>query len=122
MKIYGKCQNCKNEVSTSTYMNTRIELKMQIGETKVIKCKACDSETKFYINKLYAKESKLAQFLAGFIFLIGTPLVFFMVGSTLAESRGHYIWLVVGGFLIVPVTVYSIIKKQDQLRVNSFNS
>jgi hypothetical protein len=74
------------------------------------------------VNKLYAKESKVAQFIAGFIFLIGTPLFFLMISSTLAENRGHYVYLMVGGFLLIPVTVYSIIKKQDQLRVNSFNT
>jgi hypothetical protein len=121
MKVYGKCKNCKTEISYSTSANTRVEFAMQVGEKKILNCKNCGMKTEFHIDELYKKESKIAQIGAGLVFLIGTPLMFFFVNPILIGSRNHYVIYVVGGFLLIPVIVYGIIKKQDQTRVNSFN-
>lgn len=121
MKVYGKCKNCNNEIGYSTNANTRVEFAMQDGENKTLDCKNCGTKTDFHIDKLFAKESKIAHFAAGLILLIGTPLMFFFVNPIFSKSQNHYVIYVVGGFLLVPVIAYGIIKKQDQTRVNSFN-
>ena len=94
---------------------------MQDGERKTFNCKDCGIKTEFHVDELYAKESKIAQIIASLIFLIGTPLIFFFVMPGFTGSRNHYVIYIVGGFLLVPVIAYGIIKKQDQTRVNSFN-
>ena len=121
MKVYGKCQKCKSEIGYSTSVNTRIEFAMQVGENKSLNCKDCGIKTVFHVDELYTKESKIAKIGAGLIFLIGTPLIFFLVNPIFTNSRNHYVIYVIGGFLLVPVIAYGIIKKQDQIRVNSFN-
>ena len=76
MKIYGKCENCKNEIGYSTSANTRVECAMQDGENKTLNCKNCGTTTKFHVDQLFTKESKVAKIGAGLILLIGTPLMF----------------------------------------------
>ena len=94
---------------------------MQDGENKTLNCKTCGIKTEFHVDELYTKESKIAQIGAGLIFLIGTPLMFFFVNPIFSGNRNHYVIYIVGGFLLVPVVAYGIIKKQDQTRVSSFN-
>ena len=121
MKVYGKCKNCKKEIGYSTSANTRIEFAIQGGEKKTLNCKNCGLKTAFEVDELYTKDSKIAQIGAGVILLIGTPLMFLFVNPVFTGSRNHYVIYIVGGFLLIPVIAYGIIKKQDQIRVNSFN-
>jgi len=121
MKVYGKCKNCQHEIGYTTNANTRVEFAMQVGEMKTLKCKNCGIQAGFHVDELYTKESKIAQIGASIIFLIGTPLMVFFVFPIFAGSRNHYVIYFIGGFLLLPVVVYGIIKKEDQTRVNSFN-
>ncbi|VXC37247.1 hypothetical protein [Maribacter litoralis] len=121
MKVYGKCLQCSNEIAYATSANTRVEFAMQDGEIIKLTCKNCGKINEFHVDKLHAKQSNLAKIGAGIIFLIGTPLMFLFVSPIFSESRNHYVILIIGGFLIIPVIAYGIIKKQDQVRVSSFN-
>lgn len=121
MKVYGKCKKCETEIGYSTSANTRVEFAMHDGEKKTLTCKNCGTKTEFHVDELYTKESKIAQIAAGLILLVGTPFIFLFVNPIFSESRNHYSVYIVGGFLLVPVIAYGIIKKQDQTRVNSFN-
>ena len=121
MKVYVKCPKCENEIGYSTNANTRVEFAMQNGENKKLTCKNCGRTTDFHVDELNAKESNLAKIGAGLIFLIGTPLMFLFVSPIFTGSRNHYVIFIVGGFLLVPIVAYGIIKKQDQVRVSSFN-
>lgn len=121
MKVYGKCKKCKSEIGYSTNASTRVEFAMQVGEKKTLTCKNCRLKTEFIVDELYAKESKIAQIAAGLIFLIGTPIMVFFVSQVFIKSRAHYVIYVVGGFLLIPVFIYGVIKQQDRTRVNSFN-
>ena len=121
MKVYGKCQECETEVAYSTNANTRVEFAMRDGESRILKCKNCNTETNFHVDELYANESKLAQIGAGLIFLLCTPILFFIINPIFTGSRNHYVIYVIGGFLLIPVIAYGIIKKQDQTRVSDFN-
>ena len=121
MKVYGKCPNCNVETGYSTSASTRVEFAMQDGEQISLNCNDCGTTTKFHVDELFTKESKIAQIGAGLIFLIGTPLLFFFVSPIFSETQNHYVIYIIGGFLLVPVIAYSIIKKQDQTRVSSFN-
>ena len=121
MKVYGKCRSCKAEITYSTSANTRVEFAMQEWETKTLNCKSCGKENEFHVDQLYAQESKIAQIGAGLLFFLGTPLIYFLVNPIFTGSRNNYVIYVVGGFLLIPVIAYGIIKKQDQTRVSDFN-
>lgn len=94
---------------------------MNDGEFKELNCKECSSTSKFHVDELFAKLSKLAQITAGLIFLIGTPLAFLLASGVFMEVTNHYAIYIVGSFLVVPVIIYVIINKQDQTRVSDFN-
>lgn len=121
MKVYEKCKNCETENGYSTNANTRVEFAMQEGETKTLNCTNCGTNTEYHVYELYAKSSKIAQLIAGLIFFIGTPLIFFGINPIFMGSRSHYVIYIVGGFLLVPIFGYVIINKQDQTRVSDFN-
>lgn len=120
MKVYGECSTCKTEISYSTYTTTRVEFAMREGEEIILECKSCNSKTKFHVDELYTKKSKIAQTVAIWIFIVGTPLMALLINPT-ALLRANTQFLVVGGFLLVPVSVYMLLLNQDQTRVNSFN-
>ncbi|WP_299781495.1 hypothetical protein [uncultured Formosa sp.] len=121
MNVYGKCKKCKQEIKFYTNANTRVEFAMQDGENKTLTCKKCEIQTVFCVDELYAKESKIAQIGAGLIFLVGTPIMFYFVSPMFMESKAHYLIYAVGGFLLIPVIIFGVIKEQERIRVNSFN-
>ncbi len=121
MKIYGKCNSCENENRFWSNSSTRVQFAMNEGEIKKITCKNCKVINEIHIDELYTKKSKLAQILAGLIFIIGTPLTFFFILPALSETINNYLIFIIGGLLLVPVVIYGIINKQDQKRVSSFN-
>ncbi len=106
MKVYGKCKNCKNEIDYSTSRSTRVEFAMKDGENITLNCKNCGTANEFYVDELYAKESKITQIVAGLIFLIGTPLSFLFIGLI---------------YSLIPVIIFGIMLKKDRMRVNYFN-
>jgi len=121
MKVYGICNKCKNEIAYKINAKTRVEFAMKEGEIKKLDCKNCGGNTEIHVDQLIAKHSKIAQLSAGLIFLIGTPLVFFLVDPVLTGSRNHYVIYIVAGFLLIPVFAFAVINKQDQTRVSDFN-
>lgn len=121
MRVYGKCKSCKAENHYWTSANTRVEFAMQDGEYIRLICKNCGTDTKFHVDDLYAKDSKIARITAGLIFLIGTPIVLFFVFPLFSGSRSHYVIYAIGSILLIPGIAYGIIQKQEYLRISSFN-
>jgi len=122
MNVYGKCKSCNTDLSYRTSADTRVNFAMKDGEIIKVNCANCGNNNEFHVDEMTAKHSKVAQIAAGLILLLGTPLVFFLVNPIFTGSRNHYVIYVVAGFLLVPVFAYSIINKQDQTRVSSFNN
>ncbi|MBZ9731647.1 hypothetical protein LB467_18325 [Salegentibacter sp. JZCK2] len=121
MKLFLKCQNCKNEIGFRSDSNTRIEFSMNEGERKKIVCKNCGTNNEKHVNEIYASESKLALLIAGLIFLIGTPVTLYVMFEIMKVTRNHYMIWIIGGILLVPVFAYITISKQEQNRVSGFN-
>ena len=121
MRVFGKCNNCNHEIGFRTFDNTQVDFAKNNGEFKTIACENCGSENKFHVDELFAKESKFAHIVALLIFIIGTPLTFFILNPILISERNHYMIYFIGGFMLVPVVAFRIIKRQDQTRVSSFN-
>ena len=118
MRIYGRCKNCRADVSCSTSASTRIEFIKKHNEYKEIECQNCGTITKFHIDDLRARESKLAKIVAFLILVIGTPLTFVIFGLFYTNFN---VYAIVGGFFLIPVIIYRFIQNQDQQRVLDFN-
>jgi|SRR5690606_20794735 hypothetical protein len=121
MKIYGQCGNCKDEINYSTSANTRIQFAMRNEENLTLTCTNCQIKTTFHVDELYARESKVAHIVAGLIFLLGTPLILFLFSPVFLINTNPFVTYIFGGFLLIPVIVFGIIKQQDRTRVNCFN-
>lgn len=120
MKLYTKCSECKNEITTKSWHSTRVDFKMQHGEMIEIKCKSCNRIDKYSIDDLRAKESKVAALIGLIVLIVGTPIVLILLWDYIWQT-GLYgafgLILIIG----IPSSVYLIINKNDQNRVSSFN-
>ncbi|SRX72564.1 hypothetical protein AEQU3_00387 [Aequorivita antarctica] len=122
MILYLKCPHCKLENTFKSQATSRIEYAMRYN-TKIKKqnCDNCNKNIEIPLNKIYAKESKLTYLSAGIIFLIGSVLVLIFWIKILSSSNTAMGLYAVALILLVPVWVYVIIKKQDRIRVSTFN-
>jgi hypothetical protein len=102
-------------------MGTRVDLAREKGEYLELTCKQCGSAPKYHVDELKAKPSRLAHIVALVIFLVGTPLMFMVLREPLQRTAWLYALAAIVGLLLVPVTVYGLIMKDDRTRVSTFN-
>ena len=113
MKVYGKCKSCKNEIGYRTNANTRVEFAMHDGEIKKLNCKNCGTNTEFHVDELYAQRSKMPYIIVGLTIL--TIIIVTLYFLFFSDSK--YVIIAFG----LPLIVYLILTKQDQIRVSDFN-
>lgn len=120
MRLYIKCSDCDHDISFWTWTSERVDLKMTHGDKIELDCKNCNKKSKYYIDDLRAKESKIALIIALIIFIIGTPIALILLWDYIWQT-GLYgalgLILIIG----IPSTIYGIINKNDSQRVRLFN-
>lgn len=122
MKLYSKCSNCKGEMMLKSDFHTRVESAMNEGKINKVLCKHCGAENNVHVNEIYTRESKLALVIALLVFSIGTPLTILLMLKVFSTvSVNHYVILIAGGILLIPVLIFIVISKEEQTRVSSFN-
>ena len=103
-----------------SWVSTRVDLKMKLGDKIEISCKKCNRTDRYSINDLKARESKIAALIGLVILVIGTPIILFFLWDFIWQS-GLYgafgLILIVG----IPGSIFMIINKNEQNRVSSFN-
>jgi len=84
----------------------------------ILKCP--ESPHEYHVNDLRAQESKIAALIGLMVMIIGTAIILILLWDYIWQS-GLYgafgLILIIG----IPGSVYMIINKNDQSRVNSFN-
>lgn len=121
MPVFYTCNKCKSENKFKTYSSTRVEFAMNHGEKLSLKCSACNYSNTLEVNDFYAKKSNLALIVAGTIAVIGTPIAFYLFYYFAQQASNYYNLYLIGGYFILPITVYGMILKQDRERVSRFN-
>lgn len=121
MKLYTKCTNCKSDISFWTWTSDRVGFKKSNGDYISLTCKNCNQNTKYHIDDVKAKESKLAYIIALLIFLAGTPILFLFLWDYMFMTNNIYTILGLVIPLIVPSLIFGIITKNDRQRVRLFN-
>ena len=121
MKLTTKCNKCGQEIKTKTWSSDRVELARTKGEYLELTCNNCNTTDKYHVDSLSASPSRLAQIVSFLIFIIGTPTLLFFNWEPLWALTWSYAILAIAGLLLIPVTVYGLILKDDQRRVSSFN-
>ncbi|MEW7292875.1 hypothetical protein [Aquimarina sp. 2304DJ70-9] len=94
---------------------------MKEGKTKQIGCEKCKNTTELHINDVYAKKSNLTLIVAIFIFIIGILITGYFTKNLMDTPQILDLTFVFGACLFVPFTAFQILRKQDQIRVSSFN-
>jgi len=120
MKLYTKCIDCKSDLMIKSWVSTRVDLKMKLGDKMEITCKNCNRTNKYSIDDLKARESKIAALIGLVVLVIGTPFILILLWDYIWQT-GLYgafgLILIIG----IPGSVFMIINKNEQSRVSSFN-
>lgn len=77
--IFLNCANCNSRISFWTWESERVSLKKKHGDSINLTCTKCDTSTKYEINDLKAKESKIA--------IIGIPIMIFGIINRNESNR-----------------------------------
>ena len=121
MKVYYKCLNCKEENLLKTSAGTRVEFAMENGKNKKYSCGNCNRNNVLLVNNFYAKESKMVSIISGIIFLVGTLIGLYFVMQMVYQMVTVMGIFIVASGLLIPVSIYGILKKEDSNRVRTFN-
>jgi hypothetical protein len=121
MNVYVNCHSCGHEISKWVWAGTRVDLARQKGEQVELACGTCQGRSRYHVDDFKAKASKVAQVSALLVFLVGTPLTLVFLWHPLLSLSWSYAMVIIGGLIMVPVTVYSLMIKDDNNRVSTFN-
>ena len=121
MKLTTKCKKCGQEIKTKTWSSDRVELARTKGEYLDLTCNNCNTADKYHVDSLSASPGRLAQIVALLIFIVGTPTILLFIWEPLWTLTWSYAILAIAGLLLIPVTIYGLILKDDQRKVSSFN-
>ena len=122
MRLYTNCHNCKKEIRFSTKEPDRVELSKTKGDKIKLTCKQCGKTDFYHVNKIKATESKIAQIIGLIIFIIGTPLTFYLIWDYIFRFTYIYVIASLIGIIGVPFMIYSIIEKEQTKKVRQFNN
>ncbi len=111
MKVYAKCEYCKSDVSKWIWAENKVDLKKTNGETIKIQFSKCSKSNNINIDKLKARESKIAQIISILAFLAGTPVLFLLVWDYLFKTNNIYSIAILVTPIIVPSIIYSVVSK-----------
>lgn len=96
MKLYYYCSSpsCKRENTIRVKSTNRYDLKNEIGEEIVERCKHCGKHTKRHINRLFAKPNFMIPGFA-FVMAVVSTLLLWDLGfvSTLTATVPIGIWM-----------------------------
>jgi hypothetical protein len=83
-------------------------------------CRKCGQKDKYDINDISAK-SKIIQIMAFLIFIIGTPLILFLLWDYIWALKNVYAVVIITSFITIPSVIYSIMTKNIERKQTTFN-
>ncbi len=121
MILQSKCHNCGNSIRFFSFASDRWELSKLKSFTKIdLKCRKCGQKDKYDINDIFAK-SKIIQILALVIFVLGTPLILYLLWDFIWTFRNVYAVAVMTSIILTPSTIYIIMTKNIERKQMTFN-
>ncbi len=119
MKLYFKCKNCKFETSFNCLVKTRVDLVLKKRDNFTLDCNSCYVKKTYHVNDIYTKTSKLVQIIPFILFVIGCISLGYIVFGNHNIMNNLSLKLI--ALIGIPITVYTILTKEDIKRVNTFN-
>ncbi|WMI66872.1 hypothetical protein RBH94_06860 [Aestuariibaculum sp. YM273] len=91
---------------------------------KILKeeCKSCEKTKSYHINQIYANESKIISFIAIMVFVLGTGFALYMIAEMFIVLKTVTVISSVAFALLFPILIYTVLEKEDRLRVRIFNN
>lgn len=122
MKLITNCNNCEKEITFSGHAKDRVEFLNKKGEKIELTCRYCEQTGFYHVNRIYATENKKDLLFATFIFLFGTPLIFYLIWDYLFRFSQIYVIAGMTSILGFPFLIYSLIDREQRKKVQRFNS
>ena len=121
MRVETKCTQCPNKISFWSWSEDRVRLAMDKGEILEFTCKNCGAKDKYHVNRFRAEPNKYLLLGALLVLLIGTPIIAYYVYEYLYKTNWSYSIHVLALVIVVPVTAYGLLLKDDRTKRNAFN-
>ena len=122
MILQTECKKCKKPIRFYKFASTRFDISSHYKKNEIkLNCKHCNESSINHLNNVYA-ESKIANILALIIFIVGTPILLFLIWDLIWSFQSAYAVLMIVGILTAPSIAYTIITKNIRNKQNNFNS
>lgn len=118
--LYVECVKCRADIAFSSWDSTRPELAKE-SEFIELCCKSCSKRSNYHVNTIRAEKNKLLLIIAFAILLLGMISIAYLFLTYVLKSSVLFMVLDVGGFFLVPISIYSLIHKEEENRVLDFN-
>jgi hypothetical protein len=117
IRIFSKCPDCSTENSMLTLQDTRLELKMEKGDSIQLRCKNCGQNHQYSINDFRAAGPGWIPLAATLFILLELVLVFFKLFVWEHDIRAYY---AMGAGVLIPGIAIAL-ERGSQRKANAFN-
>lgn len=121
MILQVKCHHCSQKAIVRESVTDRVEMIKKTGMTFPLTCNNCSKMDIYNVNEVNAKEGRMMTAIASGIFIIGTPLIGYLLRDYLFLSNNPYNTLSIAGLLLVPSMIYVLLSRQEREKARRFN-
>lgn len=121
MIICTRCRTCSSEIKMRTFAGNRVELAKAKGQIIPVQCKVCNKRADYRVDDFRAKPGQIVRITATLILLIGTPVLTFGIWNYLYSVNQPYQILTLVPLILIPITVYGIMTKEENNKIKNFN-
>ncbi len=119
MKVFTECPHCSTEFAEKTLCDTKKELTQEKGKSFDTTCVGCGKQFSIKVKDLKARKSGAAALAALIIFGICLPFAAYLIWKM---GLVGFTYISITGVIVIPIVAFVMINKQEQVRVESFNS
>lgn len=115
------CKSCRQIIRFNVlWVSDRVELAKKKGETIEIECK-CGHSGSYHVDDITAGNNRFISILSSVIFLIGTPMVVYLIWKTIGRINHPYAITALLGGSLIPFLIYLALTKSQRDKQKTFN-
>lgn len=121
MTLTVACKACRQIIRFNVmWVSDRVELSKKKGENIDIKCK-CGHSDSYHVDDITADNNRAISILSSVIFLIGTPIIVYVIWKTIGGVNYPYAVAGLLGGGVIPFIIYLTITKSQRDKQSTFN-
>jgi hypothetical protein len=121
MTLTVACKSCRQIIRFNVWwISDRVELMKKKGENIDVKCK-CGHADSYHVNDITAGNNRVISILSSVIFLVGTPVIIYIIWRTIGGVNYPYAVAALLGGGVIPFLIYLTITKSQQDKLSTFN-